>query len=377
MDKEKDINIAPPGQEVSREEAMAYPRSIAMQRNAFQITINHPLDYGFDHHTIKQKLIEHFSTLKYFCMADEVGVQGTPHTHIYVCFSSRVRFSTVQRHFNKCHILPAHGSAKANLEYIKKTGKWANTEKAETRVPGTFEEWGKLPNHKGKRADLEELYELIEGGYSNAEILAINHDYIIYLDKMDKIRTTLLIDKFKGVRRLDLRVVYVYGKTGKGKTRDILDRYGDEAVARVTDYIHPFDYYACQDIIEFEEFRSSLRISDMLNYCDIYPVELPARYSNKYACYTRVFITSNWPLEKQYSEVQQDSPETWKAFLRRIHEVQVYQDDGSVTIYNSVEEYLHRRENFHPIAPEEENPFGEQTELPFTNGKERTAHERA
>lgn len=340
------------------------------QRFAFQITINNPLTYGCDHLAIRQTLIENFPTLRYFCMADEIGEQGTPHTHIYVCFNSRVRFRTVQKHFNHAYITPAFGSVQANIEYIKKTGKWADTEKAETSVRGTFEDWGNVPVQRGKILEYEELYQMVEAGYTNAEILAINHDYIKCIDTIDKLRTMLLVEKFKGRRRLDLHVTYVHGATGTGKTRDILDRYGDASVYRVTNYLHPFDLYTCQPVMIFEEFRSSLRISDMLNYCDIYPLELPARYANKYACYTNVYITSNWSLEEQYREVQKDSPETWKAFLRRIHEVQVYQEDGTIITYDSVEKYLRRCEEFHTVPPEEENPFGEQGEFTFTDQKE-------
>lgn len=46
----------------------------------------------------------------------------------------------------------------------------------------------------------------------------------------------------------------------------------------------------------------------MLQYCDIYPIQLPARYANKFACYETVYIISNWSLEDQYKEVQKDNP---------------------------------------------------------------------
>ena len=45
-------------------------------------------------------------------------------------------------------------------------------------------------------------------------------------------------------------------------------------------------------------------------------------------------------LEMQYSEAQKYDPETWKAFLRRIHEVQVYYEFGKKNIYSSVDEYF-------------------------------------
>lgn len=330
-----------------------------IQRHAYQLTINHPSDYGFDHHTIKKTLVNEFSTLKYFCMADEIGEQGTPHTHIYVCFSSRVRFSTVKKHFEQAHIEVAHGTVQSNIEYIKKSGKWESTDKAETSVEGTYEEWGTVPTQKGTKADLEELYEWVNAGLTNAEILALNNDHIQNIDKLDKLRTMLLTEKYKGTRRLDLRVIYISGATGTGKTRGILDEHGDANVYRVSDYQHPFDSYNCQNVLAFDEFRSQLRLSDMLQYLDIYPVELPARYANRYLCAETIYIVSNWKLEDQYKEVQKDNPESWQAFLRRIHEVRTYNKDGTITVYDSVEKYLRRNEEFHTITEEDD------IELPF------------
>lgn len=295
-------------------------------------------------------------------MADEIGERGTYHIHLYVCFGSRVRISTIKRQFREAHIEIAHGTVKSNIDYIKKNGKWADSDKAETSVKGTYEEWGETPTQKGLHPDMQELYQLISDGYSNSDILAINNDYILHIDKLDKVRTMLLTEKYKSTRRLDMQVVYVYGATGTGKTRDILNFHADENVYRVTDYQHPFDSYACQPVIAFEEYRSQIKISDLLNYIDIYPMELPARYANKYACYNFVYLTSNWPLEKQYKEIQESSPETWKAFLRRIKQVKVYHEDGTIDTYDSAQAYLDRGEKVG-----DSNTF-EQLKIPFDNG---------
>ena len=337
------------------------------QRNAYQITINNPLDKGYSHEKIMEKLVTKFTTLVYFCLADEVGEEKTCHTHIYMYCSSRVRFSTIKKVFPEAHIESAQGNAKSNRDYIKKSGKWESSEKAGTRVEGTFMEWGKIPVQKGKRQEYEELYQLVKDGYSKVDILEYNNDYIQNIDTIDKIRTTLLIEKYKGERKIGLEVIYISGATGTGKTRGVMDRHGDENVYRVTDYQHPFDAYDCQPVIVFDEFRSSLRISDMLNYCDIYPIQLPARYSNKFACYTSVYIISNWSLEEQYPEVQKESPETWEAFLRRIKSVHIYEEDGSIKVYDTVEQYLKRKEVFHELTKSEADtcPF-QQEELPFT-----------
>lgn len=70
-------------------------------------------------------------------------------------------------------------------------------------------------------------------------------------------------------------------------------------------------------------------ISAMLNYLDIYPLTLPARYTDRIACYTKVYITSNIPLEEQYRDIQRYQMETWRAFLRRVQNVIEYLRDGS------------------------------------------------
>lgn len=105
--------------------------------------------------------------------------------------------------------------------------------------------------------------------------------------------------------------------------RSVMDDYGYSNVYRVTDYLHPFDSYDCEDVIIFEEFRSNLSLGSMLNYLDCYPVKLPARYSNKQACYTKVFIISNWELDRQYEDLRKNDAESYNAFLRRINYVEL------------------------------------------------------
>lgn len=308
----------------------------------YQLTINEPEKKGWTHEHILTVMRENFKTLTYICMADEQG--SCYHTHIFVVFASRVRFSMVKRYFEEAHIEKCKGSVSDNVNYVKKTGKWeTNESKQEKKIEGTFEEYGtQPPDSKGKRSDMSELYQMVMENFTDAEILAQNQDYILQLPLISRVRTTILTEKYKDTVRLDLKVIYVSGATGAGKTRGILERHGYSNVYRVTDYIHPFDSYNCQPVIAFEEFRSSMRISEMLLYCDIYPIELPARYSNKYACYNIIYLVSNWCLEKQYAEVQRDDKESWEAFLRRIHKVIIYLKDGSIKEYDSVEAYFNR-----------------------------------
>ena len=101
-----------------------------------------------------------------------------------------IRFSTIKKRVPEAHIEKGYGTAVENREYIQKSGKWADTNKAETTIAGTFEESGELPEEPGQgaRTDIALIYQQIDEGMSNAEIMAANPDAAIHIGKMDKIR---------------------------------------------------------------------------------------------------------------------------------------------------------------------------------------------
>ena len=119
-----------------------------------------------------------------------------------------------------------------------------------------------------------------------------------------------------------------------------MEQHGYSSVYRVTDYTHPFDRYAQEPVLLFDEFRSSLMVGDMLDYLDGYPLALPARYANRQACYTTVYLISNIDLSEQYRNVQENEPATWRAFLRRIHHVVEYKADGSTIEHGNAMDYV-------------------------------------
>ena len=253
-------------------------KSANKRRNRkYHLIFNNPEQHdGCSHQAIKEKL-SGWENIVYWCMCDEIA--NAPHTHLYVQFKHPIYFNHMKEVFPSAHIEEAQGTAEENRAYIRKEGKWQDTEKARLEIQS---------------------------------------------------------NRYRSERRLDLKVIYVSGSTGLGKTRNILDSHGDDHVYRVTDYKHPFDTYSGEDVLVFEEFRSDLPIGSMLNYLDVYPLQLPARYNNRQACYHFVYIVSNWELEDQYHNVYLEQPETWKAFIRRIHSVRIY------TAFGKWEEYLNR-----------------------------------
>lgn len=301
------------------------------QSRKWALVINNPLEAGLDHAAIRE-ILYRFSPA-YFCMADEIATTGTYHTHIFLFSPSPMRFSTVKNRFSTAHIEKAYGSAKANRAYILKEGHWADTDKAETSVSGTFEEWGDLPAEKEEEAP--EMFKLIQdlrAGKSVMEIIEGNPKLAFRIREIETLRQAILEEKYSAENRA-LEVTYLYGASGTGKTRGIFEKHDRKSICRITDYGGRngvrFDAYHCQDVLVLEEFHSQIPISAMLNYLDIYPLTLPARYTDRIACYTKVYITSNIPLEEQYRDIQRYQMETWRAFLRRVQNVIEYLRDGS------------------------------------------------
>ena len=302
------------------------------QSRKFLLTINNPESAGMTHEEIIDRA-QKFNP-DYFCMADEIGASGTYHTHVYLYSDSPMRFETVKKRFPTAHIDRAAGSSRSNRDYIRKEGKWADTDKADTRVEGSFKEFGTIPDESEEKAPrMAQLMKHIQDGLSNVEILQIDPSYGFKIREMDQLRQQLLNDRYIRENR-KVTVHYIYGDSGTGKTRSIFEKHPATDICRITSYPPRgnvlFDSYKGQPVLVFEEFHSQISISDMLNFLDIYPVMLPARYYDRVACYTEVYITSNIPLEEQYPEIQKCKLETWKAFLRRIHTVTEFRKGGII-----------------------------------------------
>lgn len=291
---------------------------VIMKTRKFLITINNPLDHGFDDEKIKSILISDKTI--YLCMCHEIGEEGTPHIHIFVIFENPRDFNSMINKFNnKAHIDLVKGSNQECRDYVRKEGKYLNSEKKTTNLIETFFEHNELPpSNQGKRNDNELILELIKDGNTPKEIINEYPQFSMRLPGIQKLYDLYRWDDYKIKNRDDIQVTFIYGETGTGKTSYVFNAYGRENVYQVTDYLHPFDNYEGEKIILFDEFRDDIECKEMLKYLDRYPVTLPCRYNNKWACYTEVFIVSNIAFPEIYKCVD---IETLKAFRRRVHNV--------------------------------------------------------
>lgn len=314
----------------------------ADQHRKFLLTIQNPLGSGYTHEMIRD--IFQSMNVTYYCMADETATTGTVHTHVFLYRKSAIRLKTIQKKFPSTHYDFCYGSCAENRAYVSKTGKYAGTEKAETAIEGSFEEFGELPDERAEKDPKNtDVIEAIDEGKSTEEIIRENPMHLFRTNEINTLRETLLTGKYLNIER-DVHVTYIYGPTGAGKTRFIFDTHELQDICRVTNYGNAsgvrFDSYHGQSVLVFEEFHSQIPVEDMLNYLDRYPLILPARYSDRTACYSQVYITSNVPLKAQYPGIQYEKPEVWQAFLRRITTVIQFFDDGSFVELMNKEEVL-------------------------------------
>ena len=276
--------------------------------------------------TIIEALRCRFERVRY-CF--EVGSDtGMPHWHILAQNDNKsVRFDTIKTIVPYGRIETWRRGAKLRdyLDYMDKD----EEAKGDPREAFT-EPVESLDGYTGKgcRTDWLQVREQFSAGASIDEVIAEYPHLSLNIGALEKLRATILGAKWRTCLRKDIEVVYIYGEAGTGKSRYVLETEGLGNVYRVTDYKHPFDGYEAQSAICFEEFRNSLPFEQMLNYLDIYPIELPSRYANKPACFQRVYIVSNWSYEEQYKQIRENHSDSIRAWDRRIHYVYKFDESG-------------------------------------------------
>lgn len=272
------------------------------QSRKWLITINNPQEHGLTIQKIKEILNN--LCLVYFCWSEEIGEQGTYHIHIYIYSSAPIRFSTLKRKFPTAHIEKAYGTSAENKEYVQKSGKWENTEKADTSIKGTFFEEGELPTQNAeKNPKMYDIVQDVKDGKSTAEIVDNSPSAAYHVQQIDTLRQAILAQKYLNEIR-NLTVTYIYCKDGICDYAQIYKDIACKDICRINYYKRThdayFDTYNGQKTLSFENFESQIDIEYMMTYLDGYPMQLHARYYDRVACYTKVYIISNLPIEKQY-----------------------------------------------------------------------------
>lgn len=195
-----------------------------------------------------------------------------------------IRFSRLRAIFPHGHYEPRRGTLVQAIGYVTKP---------DTRAcPHVSISRGEIRRDQGKRTDLDEFYDAITSGQTVAEVIADNPRACRYARSLEALQDALMTtsDKAKKMRP-DLLVYWIYGAPGVGKTYAVTS-LGD--IFRVSDYRRdPFGRYQGEDTLVLDEYSGQLDYELFLQLTDIYPLELPCRYRNKIAAFSRLFVLSN------------------------------------------------------------------------------------
>lgn len=253
----------------------------------------------------KEEVEQYFQNLEHiksYLIGFEVGdKEKTPHLQGLLFFTQPKWFDTLRKYLKNNHIEKIISLNDA-LEYVKKEN--------------DFIQFGEIP-YKGKRNDIHDFRDAIIRGDTDLELLEnYPSQFFRFQNQIDNVRQLILEEHYSKEMRTNLTVIYIYGTPGVGKTSSIYKHFSPAEIYRITNYKHPFDSYKGQKVLVFDEFNSQLDINQFLNYLDIYPLQLPARYRDRWASYEIVFIISNYSLDKQYQYID-NALKT--ALYRRIH----------------------------------------------------------
>lgn len=276
---------------------------MAKRQRRWSLTLNNPEEEVLRHlNEIDERYV------KYAIFAQEVGEKGTPHIQGFIHFKNAKTLTATKKFLGseKWHLEASQGTDFENREYCTKEDAWF--------------EIGEVPNEHGPVDAWEDILNMVEGGFNNRQIVRKYPGIAIRcMSAIEKYRTEFEWAEMRCWR--DVEVEYIAGPTGCGKSRAVLyneDGSVNTDVYRATNAKNPFDKYDGESTIVFEEFRSQYTCRDMLNWIDGHPLLLPARYADRMAKFTRVVILSNWRFAEQYHTVAETSPETYKAWQRRV-----------------------------------------------------------
>ena len=198
--------------------------------------------------------------------------------------------------------------------------------KEDTKIDGyDFWEWGNFTKI-GQRNDLVALVQAIKDNMPYAELLENFPHHVLNMgDKIEKTRQNLIREEYKDKER-EVHVTYIYGAEGTGKTtfpyRVLGLNYSD--VFKVSNYKHTgkFDNYKAQNVILFDEWHGQIELTEMNDMLNGQPYDLPCRFNDRVACYTKAIFTSNYDMETAYKgELDKGKLPSFKGFKRRVKEI--------------------------------------------------------
>jgi len=246
-----------------------------------------------------------------------ISKEGLHHLHAVLEDDNENRFSALKKLYPGMHIEPTKGNKRQAEDYIKKEGKYSDTSE-EIVYLGRH---GEIKGAQGQRRDLGVVEKLLEQGKTPNEIFDMNISYRRY-EKM--IKDAYFRKRWKETPAIRKITVYWHlGKSGTGKSYEmikLMQEKGSEGVYLITDYDNGFDKYGGEKVLFMDEFRGQIKYTQLLTILDVYRAQIRCRYTNVYALWEEVHITSVMHPEEIYKKMVTENRkvDTIEQLIRRI-----------------------------------------------------------
>lgn len=242
---------------------------------------------------------------------EEGNENHTKHVQSFVVFKNPKWFERVKVLFPTAHIEAAKGTNVQNRDYCSKS---------ETQLFEPFE-FGIFAEERA-RTDIKTFFELLDSGASDLELRELSPQlYLREFNKISELRMAKKKELFSKQKR-DVVVTYVYGPAGAGKSTYVDDLTINDSVFRVDTFDKAaFTGYSGEDTIIIDEFKGQFNIQFMNRLLDSFPIKLRGLCSLLPACFTKVYIISNFPYTELYKDAQEENSAQYKGFSRRLNNI--------------------------------------------------------
>lgn len=289
------------------------------------MTINNPT---FDD---SQRLWDagHNEDVRYLIYGAEHVDAGTPHFQCYIVFKKAVRFSGVKKMFPRAALYMPYKNDLANKRYCRKEGFYME-------FGATGEEYRQISR---KRAEMEREEVIHQIRLKQMKFSDLSDDQL--LDTKLVRAAEKAIGMISGPHRGEnLKVVYIVGPTGIGKSYAIHQAFQD---VTIVDYASGQEWFLNAEarVALFDEFNGQISERKMLKYLEPYPCSLPVKGGHRPCYWNLIFICSNTTPDQWYMKELPDGTyqsripsEVREALYRRIGWDQPLGEDGYSRLSN-------------------------------------------
>lgn len=277
------------------------------------------------------------------------SAEGLYHIHLVITFDKAKRSNSVAKLLGNCHVEEMRGNKEQADDYINKRGKFEEKGEAILLKNGNID---KIVNNRGKRTDYEEFDKKVKEGTLNL------NEFLLSLANETEVRNfearyaRLLKSQVKPFR--NVKVIYVEGESGSGKSKGAMELYPDAFRASVAEKTNfPFNGYMGEKVLWLDELRPDVfGHAELMQILDGYKMNVDVKYGQMPALWETVIITSRMPFDEWYKANSFSRYEEGRSeFVRRIAERYIAKNGKWHKIENS------DKSDFMPIENTSEIPF--------------------